>query len=318
MESASPSKQQLSILLKHYQAGRLDEAEKLATSISQDFPNHQIAWKVLGEVFGATGRKFEAVDANQTAVALSPQDAAAHYNLGVMLQEIGRLDEAVASYTQAIAFKPDLAVAHYNLGITLKKLGRLDEAVASYAQTIKLKPNFSKAYYNLGNTLQELGRLDEALASYKQAIALRPDYADAMLNLSITQSYINDLEAEIVSLKNLLQIDSDDNGLRACVNLAICKFLKGDFTESKKHLLEATKIQEKTSSVFKNARVYWRYLSKILKWHKNKYHGVKKRQNDKNLYVIGDSHSLTSHHLCVQNSGFNFFCSAKLIKGCKQ
>ena len=64
MESASPSQQQLSILLKHYQAGRLDEAEKLATSISQDFPNHQIAWKVLGEVFGATGRKFETVDAN--------------------------------------------------------------------------------------------------------------------------------------------------------------------------------------------------------------------------------------------------------------
>ena len=98
------------------------------------------------------------------------------------------------------------------------------------------------------------------MANYKQAIALRPDYADAILNLSITQSYINDLEAEIVSLKNLFQIDSDYYGLRACVNLAFCKFLKGDFIESKKHLLEATKIQEKTSSEFKNERVYLRYL----------------------------------------------------------
>ena len=37
VNSASPSQQQLSNLLEHYQAGRLDDAEKLATSISHDF-----------------------------------------------------------------------------------------------------------------------------------------------------------------------------------------------------------------------------------------------------------------------------------------
>ncbi len=317
MESVSPSQQQLSNLLKHFKAGRLVDAEKLARSISQDFPKHEFSWKVLGAVLGIIGSKSEAVHAYQTAIALSPQDAEAHSNLGVTLQELGRLDEAEVSHNQAIALKPDDAEAHYNLGITLHELGRLDEAVASYAQTIKLKPNFFKACNNLGNTLQELGRLDEAEVNYNQALALKPDYADAMLNLSITQSYRNDLEAEIVSLKNLLQKDSDDYGLRASVNLAICYFLKGDFIESKKYLLAATKIQEKKSSA-KNERVYWRYLSNILKWHENKFFGVKKGKKDKNLYVIGESHSLTSHHLCIQNSGINFFCSAKLIKGCKQ
>ena len=49
----------------------------------------------------------EAVDANQTAVVLSSQDAEAHYNLGITFQELGRLDEAEASYIQAIALKPD-------------------------------------------------------------------------------------------------------------------------------------------------------------------------------------------------------------------
>ena len=78
VNSASPSQQQLSNLLEHYQAGRLDDAEKLATSISQEFPKHQFSWKALGAVLGAIGRKCEAVEANQTAVALSPQDAAAH------------------------------------------------------------------------------------------------------------------------------------------------------------------------------------------------------------------------------------------------
>jgi hypothetical protein len=170
----------------------------------------------------------------------------------------------------------------------------------------------------LGITLKELGKLDEALASYTQAIALKPDFAEAMLNISITHSYMNNLEAEIVSLKNVLRIDSDDYGLRAGVNLAICNFLEGDFTESKKLLLTANKIQEKTSSASKNERVYWIYLSKILKWHEDNYIANKKEKNDKTLYVLGESHSLTSHHLRIQYSEIDFFCSARLIKGCKQ
>tara|TARA_B110000008_G_C16941238_1_gene552542 strand:- start:161 stop:1933 length:1773 start_codon:yes stop_codon:yes gene_type:complete len=178
----SPPKKIRNSLLEHYQNGRFSDAEKLALEITQDFPKHQFAWKILGVVLGVTGRKSEAVDAYQTAVVLSPQDAEAHYNLGIALQELGRLDEAEASYTQAIALKPDLAEAHYNLGNTLKELGRLDEAEASYSQAIALKPDFAEAYNNLGATLQELRRLDEAEDSYSQAIALKPDYASALIN----------------------------------------------------------------------------------------------------------------------------------------
>ena len=245
-----PSQQQLISLLELYQTGKYPDAEKLSLSITQEFPEHQFAWKVLAVVLKLTGRISESLVASQKSVQLGPQDSEAHNNLGV--------------------------------------------------------------------TLQELGRLDEAEASYTQAIALKPDYAEAMLNLSITQSYMNNLEAEIVSLQNVLRIDSDDYGLRAGVSLAICNFLEGDFAESKKHLLAATKIQEKKSSESKPERVYWRYLSNILKWHENKYLANKKEKNDKNLYVLGESHSLTSHHIRIQRSGFDFFCKAKLIKGCKQ
>ena len=111
----SPSQTQLSSLLEHYQNGRFTDAEKLSLEIIQDFPKHQFAWKVLGAVLGTTGRKSEAVDANQTAVALSPQDAEAHNNLGNTLKELGRLDEAEASYTQAITLKTHYAQAHRNM-----------------------------------------------------------------------------------------------------------------------------------------------------------------------------------------------------------
>ena len=192
--SSSPPQQQLGSLLEHYQNGRLSDAEKLATSISHEFPSHNFSWKILGAVFKATGRNSESVNANQTAVALSPQDAEAHYNLGNTLKELERLDEAEASYTQAIALKPNYAEAHSNLGVILKELGRLDEAEASYKKGIAFKPDLADAHYNLGVTLQERGELDEAEASYTQAIVLKPDYAEAHSNLGVTLQELGRLD----------------------------------------------------------------------------------------------------------------------------
>ena len=182
-ERGSPPKEIINSLLEHYQKGQLSDAEKLAVEITRDFPKHQFAWKVLGVLLEARGRKTEAVEANQTAVALSPQDAEAHNNLGNTLKELGRLKEAETSYNQAIALMPNYAEAYCNLGITLHGLGKLDKSEASYNQAIALKPELAEAHINLGITLQELGRLKEAEASYNQAIALMPDYAEAHCNL---------------------------------------------------------------------------------------------------------------------------------------
>ena len=186
LKGISPSQAQLSSLLEHYQNGRLSDAEKLAVSITNEFPKHQFGWKVLGAVLNQLGRIPESVVAKEKAVKLAPNDAEAHNNLGNALQKLGRLDESEASCRQAIALKPDYAEAHNNLGITLKELGRLDESEASYMQALALKPDFAEAHYNLGNALQKLGRLDEAEASYMQAIALKPDYAEAHNNLGVT------------------------------------------------------------------------------------------------------------------------------------
>jgi Flp pilus assembly protein TadD len=117
--SVEPSQDQINHLLEHYQAGRLKEAEALATSLTQQFPKHPFGWKGLGVVLKQTGRIAESLAPLQVAVELSPQDAEAHSNLGATLKELARLDEAEASFRQAIALKPDYAEAHSNLGATL-------------------------------------------------------------------------------------------------------------------------------------------------------------------------------------------------------
>ena len=229
----SPTQTQLSSLLEHYQNGRLSDAEKLSLEIIQDFPKHQFAWKVLGAVLGTTGRKSGAVDAYQTAVALSPQDVGAHNNLGNTLKALGRLDEAEASYNQAIALKPDYAEAHNNLGNTLKALGRLDEALASYKQAIALKPDFAVAHNNLGNTLKALGRLDEALASYNQAIALKPEFAEAHNNLGNTLKALGRLDEALASYNQAIALKPDF--VKAHNNLGITLNALGSRESALKH-----------------------------------------------------------------------------------
>ena len=116
-------------LLEYYQTEIYADAESSALSLTERYSKHQFAWKVLGALYGQSGRNSDAVDANQKAVVLSPQDAEVHNNLGAVLKELGRLDETAASYKQATALKPDYAEAHYNLGKLLMGIGHHQEAL---------------------------------------------------------------------------------------------------------------------------------------------------------------------------------------------
>ena len=61
----------------------------------------------------------------------------------------GKFDEAIARYRQ-LALKPDLAEAHSNLGSAFQKQRKFDEAIACYRRAIKLKPDLAIAHHNLG------------------------------------------------------------------------------------------------------------------------------------------------------------------------
>ena len=109
-----PSQQQLNDLIKYYQTKQYDNAEKLAASITEKFPKHPFPWKVLAAALKQNGRINESLVASQKTVQLDPQDAEAHYNLGIVMQDLGRLDEAEVNYKKAIALKPDFIQAIKN------------------------------------------------------------------------------------------------------------------------------------------------------------------------------------------------------------
>jgi Flp pilus assembly protein TadD len=258
---ANPPQLLLNSLLEHYQTGRYSEAEKLALSLTKEFSKHYFGWKVLGEVLRQTGRKSEAVSANQKAIALSPQDAEAHNNLGITLKELGRLEEAEASYTQAIALKPDFAEAQYNLGNMLKELGRLEEAEASYIKAIALKLDYAEAHSNLGNMLKELGRLEEAEASYIKAIALKLDYAEAHSNLGNTLKELGRLEEAEASLWQAIELKPDY--AEAHSNLGIMLKELGRLDEAEACLRQAIALKSDYAEAHSNLGVTLKELDRL-------------------------------------------------------
>jgi tetratricopeptide (TPR) repeat protein/2-polyprenyl-3-methyl-5-hydroxy-6-metoxy-1,4-benzoquinol methylase len=190
--------------LRHHQAGRLNEAERLYRQLLQIDSRHAHALHLLGVLAHQGGRNDIAGDLIAKAIALNSQVPSFHSNLGLVLHTQGKLEEAVASYRQALAHKPDFPNAHYNLGNALRDQGNIEEAVASYRRALAHKPDFAEAHYNLGIWLQDQGKLEQAVVSYERALAHKPDYAEAHNNLGNALKDQGKLEDAVTSFGRAL------------------------------------------------------------------------------------------------------------------
>jgi tetratricopeptide (TPR) repeat protein len=76
------------------------------------------------------GEWDRAADAYRQAIAVNPQHANAHNNLGQILERQGASAAAAEAYRQAIASRPEFRIARFNLGRMLIGLGNTPEAIA--------------------------------------------------------------------------------------------------------------------------------------------------------------------------------------------
>lgn len=78
-----------------------------------------------------------------------PQNARAHYNLGVLLAEQERYAEASEAFRAALHWRPHYAAAHSNLAAALMLLGDRAEALAHYRTAHALQPQLLQAQRGL-------------------------------------------------------------------------------------------------------------------------------------------------------------------------
>ena len=123
------------------------------------------------------------------AIALKPDYANAHQNLGSVLIELRELDEAVATLERAVTLEPDHAQALANLSAGLNLLERLEESEKFARRAVEIAPDLAEAHNNLGVSIRGQGANEEAEACYRRVVELDPTHATAHSNLIFTLDF---------------------------------------------------------------------------------------------------------------------------------
>ena len=222
----SPRQESIKQLINLYNQGQLVAVVKKAKALTEQYPEAVFIWNILGAAAAQIGQSEQAITAFQNIIAIQPNHADAHYNMGNALKDQGKLDESIASYSKALSVNPGYADAHFNMGNAFKDQGKLDESIASYFKALSVKPDFVQAYVNMGNALKDQGKLDESISSFKEALSVSPDCGDAHYNMG------NALKAQ-------------GNLDEAVASYAKAVFFKPDFAEAYNNMGKALKNQGK-------------------------------------------------------------------------
>ncbi len=151
-------------------------------------PESAAAHNNLGTVLAALpGRIPEAIAEFQAALRLGPNAPDGEENLGtVLLEDPARLDEAAGHLEAALRVRPNRKSTHDKLASVYSQMpGRTPDAIAQYGASLKIDPADAADHNYLGNLLlQDPGRLGDAEAEFEAAVRLKPDFAEAHDNLA--------------------------------------------------------------------------------------------------------------------------------------
>jgi tetratricopeptide (TPR) repeat protein len=127
----------------------------------------------------------------RTALALAPDNFAAHHYYAHTLENLGRTKEALDEAAIYVRMAPAIPHAHHMHGHELMRLGRTEEAIAEFLKTKSLEEEYYRtenipARYDwhhahnlhlLAMSYQSLGQMKAAEATFREAFAV-PAYTD--------------------------------------------------------------------------------------------------------------------------------------------
>ena len=117
-------------------------------------------------------------------VRLFPNDANAHFNLGVAYTKSSQLQQAIASYKKVLKIIPNDTGALNNLGHAYIHLNRYKEAINVLKEVVRLNPDHANAHYNLGSVYKAINLNDRAIAAYKEVLRINPSDTTARNDLN--------------------------------------------------------------------------------------------------------------------------------------
>ena len=95
-------------------------------------PGSGVAWYILGVAYANAGQSAKAIEANQQALRINPEDASAWNNLGAAYGKAGQSAKAIEAYQQAVRIKPEETKAWGGLGFAYSQSGQRGKVLEVY------------------------------------------------------------------------------------------------------------------------------------------------------------------------------------------
>jgi len=161
-------------------AGHFAAAEATLTKVLSLAPNNAWAHFWMGMVQNQTNRAAQGIAEFNRALALDPNLAAAPGETGMAELYSGHGEETEAQENEALRLSPRDGLAFIwmlQAGAAKVHLGANDEAVAWLRRSLDANRNLPTTHFILAAALANLGKLDEARAETEAGLALNPTFA---------------------------------------------------------------------------------------------------------------------------------------------
>jgi tetratricopeptide (TPR) repeat protein len=117
---------------------------------------------------------------------------------------------AEREYQAVLALAPDFAEVHMNLGLIYQLQDRSSEAMAEFRRALKIKPALAGANFFLGVDYCKLGEGAKAIPYLTVALHAEPHRKDIWLWLASAQEISGQLQSEVVTLHRALELQPND------------------------------------------------------------------------------------------------------------
>jgi tetratricopeptide (TPR) repeat protein len=156
---------------------------------------------------------------------------------------------AVEMYRKDVRTKPDDAHAHYMLGLSSWKSGDFPEAMKAFDKSLELDPGFAKGYFNKARVLLDLDRSPEALEMIEKGRAIDSTSPDGWRLKARAQAESGDVDGAIATYRELLA--TDDSDVWGLNNYGVLLLDRGEFEEALGPLARLVQVRP-TSPLFQN------------------------------------------------------------------
>jgi len=114
--------------------------------------------------------------------------------LGILKEKTGDYAAAINAFRHLDSLKPDDAEAHFNLGVALGKNGQIGEAIRELSKSLELNPKNREALLHRAVAFEFLGDRARASGDFAAAMALPEEkQSDKMLREPILTSRLKDM-----------------------------------------------------------------------------------------------------------------------------